>query len=59
MLAHAIKAANLPAGRVDAVRPSMSQLADRVVAVEVTSRNAATITQEEVGVSNLVDLVEE
>jgi hypothetical protein len=58
VLAHAIKAVNLLARRVDAMRLSVSQLVDRVIAVAVTSRSAATITLEEVGVSNPVDLDE-
>jgi hypothetical protein len=50
---------NLLARRVDAMSQSMSQLADRVAALEATSTKAATIAQEPIGVSNPVDLEEE
>jgi len=58
-LADAIKAVNLLARRVAAMRLSVNQLADRVGTVEATIKNAATTTQEEVGVTNPVDLEEE
>jgi FkbM family methyltransferase len=59
VLADAIGAVNMLARRVDAMRLSVNQLADRVSKVEAISRNAATTTQEEVDVTNAVDLEEE